>query len=592
MTKKTMTDKTIEKNKTKGFSCLDFVFVAVLVLLPFLHVFVGVELTDTAYSLGNYENLSNMNLTWSVATFWANMVGKFFTMLPFGNLWIGMKAYTTLIVSITAVISYMTMRTSVPKVIVFVGEVLAICLCWCPTTILYNYLTYLLFTVATIILIISLEKESKIGMVVAGIILAFNVFVRFPNITETALIVLVWFDCSINKRKVSKGLTNTLVCIGGFLIGVAVNVLLCGMLYGFDSIPNMATSLFSMTKEETAYSPIQMILSIVRSYYRYYLKSYILIIAISVGCFFGASILKKHWAKIAVIICQFVLYVGFLLWAYRNSVFTFKYGEYTSIYFWMIVFLILVNVFSVWSLLRKRTSHPHKLTALACLVIIWVTPLGSNNGLYPSFNNLFIVAPFTLFMIWSELFKGRNFYEILDLEAKNSMISTRITVFLLLLCILIQGFLFGFVFVFRDTGFPYANTVKIEGNERLLGMHTNSERKALIEELTKYVKESGLEGKEAIFYGDIPGLEYILKMPCALSHTWPNLGSFTIGEFKSDIEALEGKPIIFINSEIVPDIFNLSKDATEKECCLSDFMESNEYKLAVRIQNIEVYKAN
>lgn len=582
--------ETEQKNiKNKKFGILDCVLIAVLVLLPFLHVWVGVELTDTAYSLGNYENLSNMNLTWTIATFWANIVGMLLTKLPLGGLWIGMKMYTAAIVSVTALISYLFLKKHIPKGFVFGGEVFAICLCWCPTTILYNYLTYLLFAAAAIVLIGALEKESKAMMIAAGVILAFNVFVRFPNVTEVALILVVWTDCVINKRKFVKGLINTLTCVGGFIAGVAANIGIIGIMYGFDSIPQMIISLFSMTKEETAYSPVQMVLSMIRSYYQYYWKSYFLIVGISVGCFVAASLLKKHWAKIVIIVTQFVLYGVFLVWAYRNKVFTLNYGEYPSMYFWLIVFLILVNMFSVWSLLRKRTSHVHKLMAMTCLVTIWITPLGSNNGLYPAFNNLFIVAPVTAYMIWTELFKGRNFYELLDLEAKNSMVSTRITVFLLVLCIAIQGMLFGFVFVFRDTGFPFDNTVKVEGNDRLVGMHTNNERKALIEELTKYVTEQELVGKEAIFYGDIPGLEYILKMPCAISHTWPNLGSFTVEEFRNDIEKLETPPIIFINSDICPDIFDLSAEAQEKECFLSDYMVNNEYKLAVRIQNIEVY---
>ena len=149
----------------------------------------GVEFTDTAYSLGNYENLSDMNLTWTVATFWANYVGKLFTMLPFGDLWIGMKIYTTVVVSLTAGVSFVFLKSKIPSVIAFVSEIFAICLCWCPTTILYNYLTYLLFTLAVVVLVSALEKESKAGMIVAGVILAFNVFVdefnfKFFTITD------------------------------------------------------------------------------------------------------------------------------------------------------------------------------------------------------------------------------------------------------------------------------------------------------------------------------------------------------------------------------------------------------------------------
>ena len=584
-------DKTEKKkNQKTKLIILDCIFLAVLVLFPFLHLAFGVEFTDTAYSLGNYENLDKMNLTWTVATFWANMLGRFFTMLPFGATWIGMKFYTTLVPVLGVVLSYLFLKKYMPRVFVFVGEILAISLFWCPTTILYNYLTYLLFTCAVIVLVESLEKEKRWGLAVAGVILAFNVFVRFPNITETALIVVVWFSSCLKKKKFVYGLTDTLICIGGFFLGIAANAGLIGIKYGFSSIPHMVISLFSMTGENSGYKPTGMIMAILRGYTTYY-KSFILLVGITVLCFAVSALMKRHYARIITVVAQFVLYGLFLFWAYRNHVFTFRYNDYSSMYFWMVVFFLIANMMSVWTMLRKRNELAHKLIATAVLVIIWITPLGSNNALYPSMNNLFIVAPAVLFMIWNELFKGRNFYELLDLEARNTMVATRISLFLLIVTATIQCIIFGFVFIFRDPGFPVRNSTKIEGNEVLAGMHTNPERAALIEELTSYVSDKGYEGKRAIFYGDIPGLEYILKMPCAISHTWPNLGSFSYDEFANDIDSLTDKPIVFINTDYMADEYNPNK-SYRKEDYLEEFLEENGYSLSAKIEYIAIYSAD
>ena len=584
-------DKTEKKkNQKTKLIILDCIFLAVLVLFPFLHLAFGVEFTDTAYSLGNYENLDKMNLTWTVATFWANMLGRFFTMLPFGATWIGMKFYTTLVPVLGVVLSYLFLKKYMPRVFVFVGEILAISLFWCPTTILYNYLTYLLFTCAVIVLVESLEKEKRWGLAVAGVILAFNVFVRFPNITETALIVVVWFSACLKKKKFVYGLTDTLICIGGFFLGIAANAGLIGIKYGFSSIPHMVISLFSMTGENSGYKPTGMIMAILRGYTTYY-KSFILLVGITVLCFAVSALMKRHYARIIIVVAQFVLYGLFLFWAYRNHVFTFRYNDYSSMYFWMVVFFLIANMMSVWTMLRKRNELAHKLIATAVLVIIWITPLGSNNALYPSMNNLFIVAPAVLFMIWNELFKGRNFYELLDLEARNTMVATRISLFLLIVTATVQCIIFGFVFIFRDPGFPVSNSTKIEGNEVLAGMHTNPERAALIEELTSYVSDKGYEGKRAIFYGDIPGLEYILKMPCAISHTWPNLGSFSYDEFANDIDSLTDKPIVFINTDYMADEYNPNK-SYRKEDYLEEFLEENGYSLSAKIEYIAIYSAD
>ncbi|MCR5849064.1 MAG: hypothetical protein K6G75_13245 [Lachnospiraceae bacterium] len=583
------TNKT-DKSEKKGSVVWDCIFLAVLVLLPFLHLAFGVEFSDTAYSLGNYENLDRMNLTWTIATFWANMLGKGFTKLPFGSLWIGMKFYTTLVPVSGIVISYLFLKKYIPRVMVFIGELLAIAMFWCPTTILYNYLTYLLFTAAIVVLVTSLSKDCKWGLAVAGAILAFNVFVRFPNITEIALILVVWLNTRVDRKKFVNGVLDTMICIGGFLAGISLNILVIGLNYGFSSIPAMVVSLFSMTGDNTGYKPTQMVLTIIRAYATYY-KSFIFLIGITVICFAVSALMKRHYARIITVVAQFVLYGLFLFWAYRNHVYTVRYSDYSSMYFWMVIFFILGNIVTVWTILRKRNPKELKLIAMAVLVVMWITPLGSNNALYPSINNLFIVAPAVIFMWWNEMFKGRNFYELLDLEAKNTMVASRITVALLLISVFVHCSLFGIVFIFRDTGFPYDNHTSVSNNEVLKYMHTNPDRAALIEELSAYVKNHGLAGKEAIFYGEIPGLEYILKMPCAISHTWPDLGSFSYEDFRKDIEQLEKPPVIFINENVCEDIFNLDGGSSDKEICLSEYMNANEYELKVRIDYIAIYTA-
>jgi len=583
-------DKTKKDKKVKKINpvILDCVFLAVLIAMPFLHLAFGVEFTDTAYSLGNYENLDNMNMTWTIATFWANILGKFFTTLPYGHTWIGMKFYTTLVPVASVVISYLYLKKYMPRVIVFLGELLAVCMCWCPTTILYNYLTYFLFNLAIIVLIESLMKERKYGLFLAGIILAFNVFVRFPNITEVLLIMVVWLNAKTKKEKFLYGLLDTLICIGGFACGVVLNVLIIGLKYGFTSIPDMIVSLFSMTGENTGYKPVQMLLSILRAYTAY-TKSFILLAGITVLCFAVSALMKKHFARIIAIVAQFILYGGFLYWAYTNKVFTVRFDEYSSMYFWMVILFIICLSLSIWTLLRKRREREYKLLTLSAIIVISISPLGSNNALYPSINNLFIVAPTVVFLCYNELFKGRNIHELLDLEAKNSMVSTRITVLLLGVSIFIHSLLFGFTFIFRDSGFPNNNRYEIKGNEVLVGMHTNPERKGVIENLTQYVKDNDLEGNNAIFYGDIPGLEYILKMPCAISHTWPDLGSFSYEEFTEDIDSLNDTPVIFVNESYCEDILNPEDTFSQKDKYLSKYMNDNDYTLKIKIENIAVY---
>ena len=57
----------------------------ILMILIFLHVNVGVEVSDTGYSLANFVKFFSDSGTWVLATFLANFTGAVLTRLPFGS---------------------------------------------------------------------------------------------------------------------------------------------------------------------------------------------------------------------------------------------------------------------------------------------------------------------------------------------------------------------------------------------------------------------------------------------------------------------------------------------------------------------------
>ena len=134
----------------------EFVFPLVLLLFPLLKIGQGVDLTDTPYSLGNYRFFSEAQGVWVMATFLSNVAGFLLTKLPFGGTMIGMKFYASLLVSVMALFGYRFFKTKMPAWIAFAGEMAAIGFCWCPTVILYNYMTYFFFLLGAVFLFLSL----------------------------------------------------------------------------------------------------------------------------------------------------------------------------------------------------------------------------------------------------------------------------------------------------------------------------------------------------------------------------------------------------------------------------------------------------
>ena len=200
------------------------VFPFILVIYPLLRIRLGIDMADTTYSLSNFQYFPSMDGTWMVATFLANVVGNMFMHLPFGDKLMGMYFYTALIQSMIALAVYEVFRRSdrsagrIPMPLVFAGEIIALGLCWCPSTILYNYLTYLFMTVGILLLYRGILKEDRRYYVAAGVCLGANVAVRMPNVVQAAFIVAVWYGTAVCGRKWLQAVRDLLWGIPGYVV--------------------------------------------------------------------------------------------------------------------------------------------------------------------------------------------------------------------------------------------------------------------------------------------------------------------------------------------------------------------------------------
>ncbi len=114
-------------------------------------------------------------------------------------------------------------------------------------------------------------------------------------------------------------------------------------------------------------------------------------------------------------------------------------------------------------------------------------------------------------------------------------------VIVLLMIIVIQSSLFHINFVFRDgmDGSP-RNTI-ITSVDSLKNMCTTEDNARSLVEMCEYVGDSKI--KEAVFWGDCPGLAYILNIPSAISTSWPDLDSYPTSSFESELDELAGDSI-------------------------------------------------
>lgn len=515
------------------------VFPLILLLYSLRHIRYGIDLADTAYNYANfrYMGTAHMDPMWLFSTYLATAVGHVLTLLPGGHTLLFMNLYTGLFAGTLAVISYVfcRKRLHIPAWIVFLGEFVALSLCWCPTSLLYNYLTYLLFFGCMFLLYDGLTKKKRSFLILAGALLGTNVFVRFSNLPQMALILVVWGYGIICRKKFGKVAQETGWCVLGYGAAAGIWLSLLAVRYGIGSYIEGIKRLFSMTDTASDYKASSMILGMLKSYadMGYWV--------LRIGVFFGAALvvcfLFSRKAPWACKIFSAIMALASVVWLYTRGFCPPPFYEYTAMLRPATLFLLGALCVCALRLLQKKTPKEEKLLAMLTAMQILLSAIGSNNLLYPSINSLFVAAPYLFFCLYrlcgkAELFPAKAF----------ALLLTAVFAF--------QSIGFGAVFVFGEPGGVKKLDTKVENNAILRGVRTNSERAEQLSELSAYVTENGLGGSEVILYGNIPSLSFYLGMPSAFN-PWSDLASYKTSVLKEALSVLSHPPVIILEAKYV-----------------------------------------
>ncbi|MBD5458330.1 MAG: acyltransferase [Lachnospiraceae bacterium] len=535
---------TIEKFYQKYHNAMENgLFIILLAFYPLFKINQGLDVVDTSYSLTNFQYFKTAEGSWMVATYLANAVGYFLMQLPKGDTLVGMNFYTGLIVSGFSLLMYFTLRKKMPAWLVFLGEMLAIGLCWCPSVILYNYLTYLLMGAGVLLLyrgICTVQEKIRFRyLLLAGICLGANVAVRMPNVVQAAFILALWYSAWSKKRAFSQTVKDTAACLFGYLLGFGGPYLTICIKYGVNAYPEMVLNMFAMTDKATDYKPSAMLIGMFGGYLDgvKWLVPAAACVALLYGLYLfisfmieGKTALRKG-LRIYQLLC--IAVCGVLIRFYwGRGMFDFHYYYYGSIYQWAVLFLIAAVVCALSVLISNRRNPDDKVMALIILIQLFVTPLGGNNELYPAINNLFLAAPFTLWVCRDLLVSTRE---------KSIHIPWKIMLAVLGLMVFVQSVGFHTQFVFLDGVWGEKRDTLLTGIPKVEGIYTNKENAELFMDLVEYAKQQDFAGREVILYGEVPGLSYFLDMPTAISTAWPDLDSFRLVRFEQDMEKVEQK---------------------------------------------------
>ncbi len=583
-------------------------FPLLLFLYPFLKVREGIDLTDTGYSLGNYRFFGETGGIWTLLTFLSNVTGYLLTRLPMGNTMLGMKMYTALVVSAMGLLGYRFFRTKMPPWLAFAGEAAAISFCWCPTVILYNYLTYLLFLLGAILLFRGLAGGRNLCLVMAGVLLGINALVRFPgNILEAGLILALWYYGALKKKPFRQMAAQTGLCAAGY-VGAALAMLgVVALICGADAPGKMIEGVFGMAGSASDYTLGEMVAAIADAYFHGLQWMFYMLVCILPGIPFLTVRQELLPGLRKAVYCACIPVLFFVLGKW--GMFNFRYFQKEAALQWGAVFLLLALFISVWMLFTRMLDDEWRLIGCIALLVILLTPLGSNNHIWPALNNLFFIAPVVFWMAYRFVRWGRTY---LDATRKVPLFPVKAMMAGVLAAFLVQAAGIGAGYVFLDGESGEKRVYKVEANPVLYGMYTGEMNAETLEEISYFMLEHKQEyqDKKLILYGNIPGLSYYLDKAPAIDTAWADLDTYPLERLKEELSQVAGllagqklsRPLVILTPPLAAwlsgdpraiqwwgaDAMNLEAD--EKLGAIREFMEKHSYAQVFANEAFVIYE--
>lgn len=536
----------------------------------------GIDVSDTTYALGNYQNMDQLDSMWMIATFLSNIFGRFILSLPGAGTLYGVTVYATCLFAVCIEIIYWAFSRHIPCWIVFASEILAVSLCWAPKVIFYNYITYSMMAFAILIMAYSLIHSKPKYLIVAGIILGINVFVRFSNAIECILIIGLWLYEILEHHKPSEIIKKTLLCIAGYIIGIIIPLISVILKYDLDTYFNMIDSLFAMTETASDYSMAgvyrtmrYMILDTFHDM-RYLVCLAIVFVVFSLIAYFlmeKCTLGEKETRLLSSLIkiLNTLALLCICLFFFKRGVYTTNYYEYSSIFKCANMFIILAFVLNVLNVCGVfRSSSIIRAMSLMCIVQMVIAPMGTNNHMYAIMNNMFIIAPITFAIIY-------RVYKLVK-DKKYGFAIYSFCVYIVAV-ILVQSVIFHMNFSYADGTDGTSLNATVSNVNRLNNSITTTEKAKNLESLYDYLENNNMLDQKVVLFGqDSVGLAYIMDLEPAIDTLWPDLDSYTVSKFEQALLDMEDGVMIIISEKLT-----YGSNVDTKKQMLSEYLEENGY---------------
>ncbi len=605
----------------------------VLSLYPFRNIHNGLDLWDTGYNYANFEymGLTSMDSMWLFSTYLSNAIGHLMTLLPYGHTLRGLNFYTAFVPALMAVGMYLffTRHLKFPGWIVFFAEYASLSLCWAPTAVLYQYLTYFVITFSCFLLYRGIVEDEPLTIALSGGLCGLGVFVRFSNLPHASLILAIWMYGFFEFREafiksegmkhpsrveiMKKTMLRSMCFFLGYVLAFLVFFIYLSIRYGAPLYISAITELFAIPETASGYSAVSMVVDVMGAYIaQIYWVSRLLIFGLGGGAVYTLAVWlderigKPEFKKLGsektvsllVILTRVlgaVLAVDAILFLMirEHPFVTFNYRSYYCVFALVGTMCFMALIFNCIPVFMQKMTAGERLLAVLAVYSLLISSLGGNNGILYSFNNMFFWFPLTLKAIYDLVVKNKNTW----------LYGIKCVLIAVVLFFYVQQFMFGMNFAFAEAekGAAAPRDYIVEYNETLHGIRMSYEKAYSLERLSGYIQENGLSDRELITFGWIPSLHYYLQMAPAFN-PWPDLRSYRIEKLADRLDEISArtaespddtevgmyyeKPVIIL---CVSDNADNSNDE-DKWSLIYDFIEKEGYELTYTDDMFIVYE--
>lgn len=588
---------------------IKIILVCICLIIPFININKGLDITDTGYILNSYEfvfkNPETINFGIVFTSVFGNILLKLLNFLRIPS-YLGFKLISCLFSLLICWVVVINLKKYFNESILLIGIIISLLLARGHISILmYTNLSAFILVISNIMLIKGLIEEKSIYIAISGALIGINIFVRISNLVQIILFFAIIYY-GWKKRNNKETVKNIIIFFSSISISIITSVIFIIVSFGTNEMVSMLRIYFSEAiNSSDAHSIVDSIkINLLQGLNGVFWIFILWIIGFLIDYLYkNKKFTKKNIINIYIMIG--ILPILFTILKYINIDkiigINLIYEVFYSVYQ---PFSICVAFYSMLTLyfcfIKKQVSIDENVILLVGFLSMIALPMGSNQGFAILYQGFYLQGVMLSVFISRILISKNKQIHILKKNNINITFQKGVIIFIFIyfLCMLLA----------RNISFSYRENSKLDkftiNNNKLIGIYTTEGRAKNINDLLYNIEPYIDIENRIITYGSIPIFSYILDMPPFFEgfNGWIEMGQLSIESMKNSFEKSEKEkkfPLIIIsndgtnNSQWPNDntkkIMEEIKIQDNKYHLIQEYMNNNNYLLVYKNESFEVY---